>query len=763
MTTKKYRSYGVRRENNLADLDNKEEGLNNLLNNMPGVGGDISFTSQDLDAIRGLKDTAINASDFVGLAGSTPRVTEVDEDGVQLVDSSGDPSLVIIKPIYRIEDRIRSYRKVTENPPVFVSGTGPYAYTIPSGIIPALSKGANLNSINISAIQASNATLKSDDFWALGEFSISNKFNINFPNEYGGILWEGYYIPDPITSTHTFTYDTTGLFHVEYDRFGNNTWEVVKSIYAKQRVVTVDAAVTAATVIQLAPGDARFVSNNDFILGDPTNFVTSVNINNDTVALTNPITRALNSTITFDMDLGKSQYDGSYIINEILDRAETPQIKKRIFWWYPFDTSYSPDIKYLRNRLLSPGIARTAFYSYFNWNKERSSNIAAPGSIRDVLNTSITPSQDNFGSAGNEKFFRSNLFTDTIYTPKSSFAEINKGTTTVSFESGSRYIIGSLTFSAIGNAVVPAAVAAIPSETFNLIPKNLRIKTLLGVGVDSTARIVDLPTPVTGSASVNIIDHLGLIDYFVASSVGDLVTVSSAENLKKDMICITATTSAIAYVRITEVLAAAPGVTPTQFRTSVPLNLTDGFVYVYSNSGIVDRSMETFCSGVFGQAVQTTTAEITNTIQLVSIAGVVENQVVQFGSAIPALPPTTVTAIDIATNTITLSAATAESITQGETIVFAPAGTATNKEICVLPLDLSPPFIGVTTGLSTDGKSIKSAQTQPLLNVRTNTLTFKTATATAATITETYDRRISIKNINPLTGTAFTILSKLVI
>ena len=173
--------------------------------------------------------------------------------------------------------------------------------------------------------------------------------------------------------------------------------------------------------------------------------------------------------------------------------------------------------------------------------------------------------------------------------------------------------------------------------------------------------------------------------------------------------------------------------------------------------------METFCSGVFGQAVKTTTAEITNTIQLVSIAGVVENQVVQFGSAIPALPPTTVTAIDVATNTITLSAATAESITQGETVIFAPAGTATNKEICVLPLDLSPPFIGVTTGLSTDGKSIKSAQTQPLLNVRTNTLTFKTATATAATITETYDRRISIKNINPLTGTAFTILSKLVI
>ena len=760
MTTKKYRAYGIRRENNLADLDNKEEALNNLLNNMPGVGGDISFTSQDLDAIRGLKDTAIGTSDFIGLAASTPRVTEVDENGVQLVDSNDDPLLVIIKPLYRIEDRIRLYRKVTENPPVFVSGTGPYAYTIPSGIIPALSKGSNLDSINISTIQTNNATLKSDDFWALGEFSINNKFNINFPNEYGGILWEGYYIPDPITSTHTFTYDTTGLFHVEYDRFGNNTWEVVKSIYAKQRVVTVATAATDATVIQLAPGDARFVSNNDFILGDPTNFVTSVNINNDTIALTNSITRALNSTITFDMDLGQRQYTGSYIINEILDRAETPQIKKRIFWWYPFSTTYSPDLKYLRNRLTTPGISRTALYSYFNWNKERSSNIAAPGSIRDVLNTSITPSQDNFGSAGNEKFFRSNLFTDTTYIPKSSFAEINKGTATVSFESGSRYITGSLTFSAIGNAVVPAAVAAIPSETFNLIPKNLRIKTLLGVGVDSPARIVDLPTPVTGSASVNIIDHLGLIDYFVASSVGDLVTVSSTENLKKDMICITSSTLATSYVRITEILAAAPGVTPTQFRTSVPLNLTNGFVYVYSNSGIIDRSTESFCRGVFGHALAAT-APIGVTLQLVSVAGVAIDQIAQFGTAIP--DNTSVTAVNTTTNTVTLSASTTAVINQSQTVVFAPAGTLDNKEICVLPLDLSPPFIGVTTGLSTNGKSIKSAQTQPLLNVRTNTLTFKTATATAAIITETYDRRIPIKNINPLTGTAFTILSKLVI
>lgn len=762
MTTKKYRSYGVRRENNLSDLDNKEEALNNLLNNMPGVGGDISFTSQDLDAIRGLKDTAISTSDFTGLAQVTPRYTPVDENGIQILDSNGDPLLETIKPIYRVEDRIRSYRRITENPPVFASGTGPYAYFIPSSLIPTISKGSNLNTINISTIQTDIATIRSEDFWALGEFSINNKIRLNFPNEYGGILWEGYYIPNPVNSTHAFFYETTGLFHVEYDRFGNNTWEVVKSIYAKQRVVTVAAAATASTTIQLVAGDTRYVSVNDFIADDPTNFIT--NVSGNSITLSSPISVAINSTITFDMDLGKNTYLGGYVIDEVLDRAETPQIRKRIFWWYPFSTSYKPDVKYLKNTLVSQSAltgSNTGIYNYFNWNKERSSNTALPGSIRDVLNRSVTPTQDEFGSAGKELFFRSNVFTDTIYTPKSSFAEINKLTTTVSFETGSRYIQGALSATTIGNIVIPTTVAAIPSETFNSIPKFLGIKNLLGVANDSNYRLVDRATPTTGSASVNIVDHLGLVDYFVASSVGDLVTVSDTTNIKTDMICITSSTLPTSYVRITEVIRPPVTVPPTlgtQFRTSVPLNLTNGFVYVYANSGIIDRSLETFCVGVFGQAVKTT-APIGFTIQLVSVTGIVIDQVVQFGTAISS--SARVTAIDAVTNTITLSTPTTEVINQGETVVFTPAGTNTNKEICVLPLDLSPPFIGVATGLSTNGKSIKGLQS--VLNIRTNVLTFRDAVVNTATITETYDRRITIKNINPTTGTAFSILGKLVI
>ena len=745
MASKKYRSYGIRRENNLLDINNKKDALNNLLNNMPGVGNDITFISEDLDAIRGLKDTAITNEDFIGLAGSTPRITLVDELGNALLDSNGDPLQQVVEPLYRIEDRLRSYRKITEDPPIFASGTGPYAYFIPSTIIPELTKGSDLNSIGIDTIKVNPITEQSDDFWMFGEFSVGDRFKLNFPNSFGGVFWEGYYIPNPITTIHRFNYDTTGLFHVEYDRFADDNWEVVKSIYAKQRIVTVDVTATNTTVIQLAAGDTRYVSEGDYILGDTTNTITSISGNS--ITLTNPITIAASSTITFDMNLGQTRYLGTYNINEVLDRGEL-QIKKRIFWWYPFSTSYTPTIKYLRNRIVSSNRP----YDFFNWSKERSSTIATPGSIRDTLNRAVTPAQQNMGSVGNEIEFKSTIVTNTNYIPKSAFSQINKVTTNISFQEGNRYIDGILTATEIGNVVVPSTIAAIPSQTFDVIPKNLRIKNLLGSGNDSPTRLVDQPTPVTSAATnVHVIDHLGLIDYFVASSTGNTVTVLDTSNLKKDMICITASTLTTSFIRITEIISS------TQFRTSANLNLTNGYVFVYSNSGIVDRSLEFFCNGVFGQTVATTTA-VGNTIELVSIVGVATGQVIQFIDAIPA--GTTVTLIT--GNVLTLSASTTAIITQGETVVFAPSGTSVNKEICVLPLDLSPPFVGVPTGLSTDGKSIKGARA--VLNVRTNKLTFNNATVSTVTGVENYDIKIDIKNIkNPGTGATYSIIGKLVI
>lgn len=760
MASKKYRSYGVRRENNLSDLDNKEEGLNNLLNNLPGVGDGLTFISEDLDAIRGLKDTSIEPTNFLGLAGSTPKATRTDEFGNAVLDINRNPSEQIIKPIYRVEDRFKIYRTVTEFPPVFNSGSGPYAYFMPSTILPTLAKGNNLNDVNIDTLKVSTSVEKSDDYWALGEFIISDKIRTNYRNKFGGILWEGYYIPNPSASNHFFSYETTGLFHVEYDRFGDNNWVVAKSIYAKVRQVTVspeDAAVNT-TSIQLALGESRYISVGDFIFGSPENIITA--IAGDLITLTNPISATINSTLSFDMNLGNDRYSSAYNINEILDKGETPQIKKRIFWWFPFpstpSTSYVPDVKYLRN-IAAIVNGSIAVYPYYYWNKESASPPpGAAGSIRDLLEKAITPSQPNMGSllnslvpsSGPRKFKTSNN-TNTLYTPKSSFAQINKVSTTISFKANGRYIQGTLEgvldTTEIGNVIVPQT----PGDLNTIIPKNLKIKDT--VGIDSpTIRTVNLPLIVTQSLPVHIIDHLGLVDYFVATSTANTVTVSSTTNLKVDMICVTATTTDTAFVRITGILS------PTQFTTSAPLALTAGYVFIYSNSGILDRSMEVFCAGVFGKklsvAVPLAAAATTNTLQFANTTGIALGQKVQFAGSIATTA--VVTNVNTNTNIVTISTPLIGPLIVGATIVFAPAITTTNKEICVLPLDLSPPFEGVDTGLDTDEKSIKG--TKPTLNVKIDRLTINNATVNTST-SENYDRKIAIAN------DTFSIIAKLVI
>ena len=98
---KKYKSYGVLRRNDLSDISDKELSLNNLLDNISGVdpGAGITFISQDLDAIRGLKDTDIGPDDFIQLAGTTVTTMQVDEFGNIVFDSSGNPISLPVNPL----------------------------------------------------------------------------------------------------------------------------------------------------------------------------------------------------------------------------------------------------------------------------------------------------------------------------------------------------------------------------------------------------------------------------------------------------------------------------------------------------------------------------------------------------------------------------------------------------------------------------------------------------------------------------------------
>ena len=736
--TKKYRSYGVIRKNNLSDILDKKESLNNLLNNISGVdpSAGVTFISEDLDSIRGLKDTDINPADFTQLAGSTPFTYRVDELGNSIPDAGGSPFLTVINPLIRIQDRFKLYRNVTEDPPVFASGRGPRAYFIPSALLPGgtpitagglgpFVKGSTINGQLLNNLTDQRVKI-SDDFWVLGEFSINDRIDPEFPDDFGGIMWEGYYIPNPSTTIHTFSYETSGLFHVEFDRFGNGTWEVLKSIYAKVRNVLVQTAITS-TVITLQDGETRYVSVGDFLATN--NAISITEVSATTITLSAAITVTAGQTLAFDMPIGSRNVSGIYAINEILDRAETPQMKKRIFWWFPNTGNYFPDTKYLRNV-----IAGLTTYDYFYLNSQRASPIAAAGSIRNLLDTAITPVQDLL-----DYQFKSRKTTTTLYMPKPFLNQITKGTSVISFEQGTRSATGIFSTTEVGNYVIPTAVADIGT----VIPKNTRVKDILNGDPASTARLVNIIWPVTrANYNVTFVDHVGLVDYFVITSVGNvnniLLSSGTTSKLKKDMFCVFNNTNQ--FIRITEIISG------TSFRTSVNLGLTNSYVYIYANSGIVDRSLDVFCIGVFGQVVAAQAALGATTIQLGSTAGVANGMIVQFGNSI--LPATTV--VGFTATTITLSNPLAIAINASETIIFAPAETNVNKEICVRPIDISPPFVGVPTGLDTSNKGIRSSQLS--LNVKIEALTINgpvaapTSIVSTVNLIENYDNKIDIFN-----------------
>lgn len=737
--TKKYKAYGVRRANNLSDILDAKESLNNLLNNISGVdpSAGITFISEDLDSIRGLKDTDIGPSDFTQLAGSTPITYRVDELGNSVPDSSGSPFLTVINPLIRIQDRFKLYRNVTEDPPVFASGRGPRAYFIPSALLPgSFAKGSDISTQLESNL--TDPTVKiSDDFWVLGEFYINDRIDLEFPDEYGGIMWEGYYIPNPSTTIHTFSYETSGLFHVEFDRFGNGTWEVLKSIYAKVRSVLVQTA-TTSTVITLQAGETKYVSVGDFLTTDNTISITGVSAT--AISLSAPITVTAGQTLTFDMPIGSGNVSAFYSINEILDRAETPQMKKRIFWWFPNTGNYFPDVKYLRNV-----ISGQTTYDYFYLNSELASPTAAAGSVRELLDTAITPVQDVF-----DYQFKSRKTTTTLFTPKPFLNQITKGTSVITFQQGTRSATGIFSTTEVGNYIIPTAVA----DLGPVIPKGTRLKDLLNGDIDSTARLVNVVWPATRTDNpITFIDHVGLVDYFVVTSAGDVNTILSSSGttatLKKDMYCVFDNTNQ--FIRITEIIS------PTSFRTSVALNLTNSYVYIYANAGIIDRSLDVFCVSVFGQVVAAQAALGATTIQLESTTGVANGMIVQFGDSIP--PATTV--LSFTATTVTLSNPLASTINASETIIFAPAGTNVNKEICVRPIDISPPFVGVDTGLDTANKGIRSSQ--PVLNVKFEALTINGPASDPASIVSTvdlienYDSRIDLFNSN------FSIIAKKIV
>jgi hypothetical protein len=710
MTTRKFISFGNRRDRNLADVENPEEALGNLLD---GLSGEGEFLVEDIEAIRGLQFERITAGNLSDLSDITVKVTDTNDLEGPLVD---------VEPLITIKDRVEKARIVTGNVPAFRGGFGLDARFVASEQINA----GNTNSTGSDIFDVGPNQPIEKNYWERGYFEHGTLLDKTFKDEYGGIQWTGYISSELYDPTPRVNFETTGLLLVEYDPLQDDNWIKVVNLYAQTRNISVTSTVTG-NVIQIDANNYTSISVNDKLVSNTEIYVTE--INNLSVSLSNTITVTTGDVLEFTKILGTDYSYGSFNL-PVLEPGN--HVKIRISYWYP-DNNEDIEDKWLYFRYHT--ISELPFTQLYSDPIQS----AGPEEIRTFLNDALTTYNNNIGDTGtagsNYKSLNVARSYNNIYQPKNALSQIRSvGPVNINYFANSNLITSSssLSNSNIGDYIIPTVSAN------NQLPKVLKIKSKLG----TSSLFVTDNTSVSGTQQVNIVDHKGLVDWFFANSTGANVTVTTNTNsIKANNVVITSGTSS--YVRVTQVINSI------SFATSTNLSLTGTeTIYIYSEKGLEDKSKLVFCNGVFGVALLSNAA-IGNTMVMTSNASIAIGQVVQYTGYITESPATTVTGIS--GNTVSLSGTTpiTKEILQDSTITFAPSGTTENKEICVIPLNTAPPFIGIEDGLSTVNRGLKSSNTllQDFI-VETGRLVINTNSGNinAVSGTQQYNRKIKINN-----------------
>lgn len=777
--TRKYRNFGVRRENNLSDVKDPKTSLENLLNNLPEVIEGKTFLSEDLDAIRGLFTTNINSSNFRQLVGAAPIF--------DFTNTNGETQSDLIKPIVRLSDRFLEYRSITGSPGQFGSGDGPTAYFIEStNLTYPIDKGDTIDSIIVNGYKNAN-TKKDEEFWAFGEFYFENKIENSFSNNFGGVLWEGYLHLTPGISSHILSYKSSGLIQIEYDPLDDGNWTVLKSIYNTARTVEViDNGVTPdgeASFITISLDDAKYVQAGDTLVSYGAR-VNDINIGMLTATLllselldTPPTAGQSINLLTTIANSGFNKFNFNTPIilsNNFIDPRDPVWVKVRILLWFPdLGDSYVPVNRYC----VFDYPNENAWLGYFQWSKQKPDDAPEDLQVKNIIQNTINAEQNSLGISGlnplgsGYKDLRSTEFIQSIYTPKSLFTDNviseddsvaakyflingNQDGTILNFdpEQFDERIEN-------GNILLPENIL-----NFTEFYKDLKIVNLLertiGGNSSLTYSINKTIPEIISDETVAIVNHLGLVDYFIASSVDDVVTIDTisgdSSKLFENLMCVTMSTTVDQFVRIVEIIS------PTQFRTSENLNLSNEYILIYHSSGFVDRSKVNFCEGVIGKKLSSTVFQGATELTLENVTGIAVDDWIQFDGSIPVESKV----IDITGNIVTISNPLSAQIDIESIIVIVPGEQPyINKESCILPLDVSPPFVGIDTGLSTNGRNIKSSFIPSIgeFNVIAIGLESEGTSTVDPVDNFEYNRKIKIsKIIDPVTSqvTQFSILAK---
>lgn len=710
---RKYRKLGLRRDRNLADIENKYSALSNVLNGLAAPGE--TFLPEDISVINNLRNTNVTSDDFFQIKGL--KLTYLDESNTETT----------LTPIVRLEDRIENYKVITGSPPFLTGGDGLNATFIPS---PNIKK--NITSTDTGNTIFTTSTIPNYGpflFWDNGTFEFQNLIYPDFQDSYGMIQWEGFFAPAPGDQTLTINYYTSSLLLIEQDPFDDGSWETLKFIYNKERSIVVTSAQAQSQVTTITVGDnIKYLSIGDKIKNQEI-FIVNLNLTNKTIQLDTPVDLAAgNNTFIFEFAVGSDELQGfvrlrSSFLND--------KIKIRITAWWPDpeDPSVFYGKKtvsfYYPNSLINIGTRDALSYNFLYTEFERqyeSENL----SVEYFLNNYISPTNE-------ETEFPISINSNILikYTPPFNILD--------RFDTAT---IRTFTYTGIGKIERANSFANVVAGDLLIRRSNYTKTYLIKEKTSNNDIFINQNNDIVPSAGTTfdgfIVKNSGLVGVY---NFNNLTLSPLTDNdyhislVKENQLIALINSSSngvTGFFKISTYNFETGALTLTTLAGGAVTAPTTGVAVVYRSSALEDLSKVNYCKGVLGKEVNVLVASGSSKIYLKDTVGLTNGMFAQLSGFIPT--NTTITlGSDGGGSFVTLSNTTLSQIDKDVTLTFSPDNT--NRELCVIPLNTAPPFAGTDTGLITQTGN----EALDVNKIKTNKLTLKNTTAQTST-------SLSVKN-----------------
>lgn len=704
---RKYRKIGLRRDQNLADLDNRYAALSNLLNSLAAPGE--TFIPEDLFVINNLRNTNITNNDFAQIGNL--KLTYTDETNTEQ----------LIQPIVRLEDRIENYKTVAGSPPMFTGGDGIKAKFIPGSNISTDIGPTTPGSLLFNQF-AEIPYYGPFNFWDNGVFEFENLIYSEFEDPYGMIQWEGYFAPAPGDQNLTISYATTGLLLIEQDPFDNESWETLKSIYASSRTVVVTSVGEQTGVSSVNVGDSiRYLSIGDKLANEEI-YIIDINVGNQTITLDNSINLLDgDNLLTFEFNIGQEVRGLVRLRQSYLN----DKIKIRITVWWPnpnnVDVRYeSKNINFFYpNSIINIGSIDALTYNFFYSEYDRTAipnELSVEYFIQNYLSTTNSKTDYNLTVNGNVLV---------RYSPPLTPLEVLGNTSLRTF-----------TYQGLGKIFRTNTFANVSPGDYILRTSNYTKSFLIKEKSNNSTIYID---PFVNSVVENINDTfdgyivkgIGLVGVFKV--LGTQISVLDDNDFNRSLIqqnqlllAIDTTSGDVTGIfRITTYNYETGEFTVDTISNTGETIPADGIVIIYKSSALEDLSKLVYCKGVVGKEVNAIVNLGATKIYLKDVNGLTEDMYVQLTGSLLSTTQLVSIGSDTGGDFITISQPTQSEIKEDVTLTFSP--DSVNREICVIPLNTAPPFAGTETGLITQTGNESLAVNK----ISVDNLIFKETQATA--------------------------------